>query len=358
MKVLELKNQINLISALVGRNPVIAVLGNFLIDKGSMYGNDLHVTLRFDSDSKGKFLCPIEPVKKLLAKLDKDDDVIFIAPDAAYKTKKTPILSVGVKINGTVKFKFESEEVKDYPVLPTVGARISGLSDTDINSILRCFNFTSNDELRPALTGVLVDRDNIVGTDGHIMVWNDHSIESVYDAQIFILPPQIQKVLKPADDKAVLHKANDSIRYAIVSPGYDIIFRPIDEKFPGYTDVIPKPKDTKYSVSINRAEFLKTLDLAEIAANATTHQVIITPKKGKLNVFAEDLDYNNTFEDNLEAVIKGNKKFSIAFNIRFMAKLLKESKDETTFIKMMAPNKPILIDEGILLMPVMISNYR
>lgn len=94
----------------------------------------------------------------------------------------------------------------------------------------------SKDELRPAMTGVLIDNGYAVATDGHVLV-----IMSLKDMQMSFLEEFNGKIIK-AD---VFKRINNSKLYVSVENDQiiidgDIIGSPfIDERFPNYKNVLP-----------------------------------------------------------------------------------------------------------------------
>ena len=94
----------------------------------------------------------------------------------------------------------------------------------------------SKDELRPAMTGALIDNGYAVATDGHVLV-----IMSLKDMQMSFLAQLNGKIIK-AD---VFKRINNSKLYVNVFDGKididgDIIGSPfIDATFPNYTCVLP-----------------------------------------------------------------------------------------------------------------------
>lgn len=94
----------------------------------------------------------------------------------------------------------------------------------------------SKDELRPAMTGVLIDNGYAVATDGHVLV-----IMKLADMQMPFLEEFNGKIIK-AD---VFKRINNSKLYVTVENDQiivdgDIIGSPfIDAAFPNYTCVLP-----------------------------------------------------------------------------------------------------------------------
>lgn len=108
--------------------------------------------------------------------------------------------------------------------------------DAGLSSILG--EFVSTDDLRPAMTGMYFDKENIVSTDAHrlFIVPNTGNVEGIYE---------------PTTGKK------------------------IDAKFPDYRVVIPKGYDLNFKVNINKLKTYLTAVINGKYMNMSTYQIVL-----------------------------------------------------------------------------------
>lgn len=226
----------------------------------------------------------------------------------------------------------------------------------------------SNDELRPAMSGVLVQLGDkaitFVSTDAHKLVRYRRSDIGVEKPASLILPKKALSLLKsslPSED------INVSIEYnstnAFFSFGnINLICRLIDERYPDYEAVIPQVNPNK--LTVDRLLFLNTLRRVVIFANKTTHQVRLKISGSELNISAEDLDFSNEAHERLGCQFEG-EDMEIGFNAKFLVEMLNNLASEEVVIEMSTANRaglliPAVAEENedilMLVMPVMLNN--
>ena len=139
--------------------------------------------------------------------------------------------------------------------------------------------------------------------------------------------------------------------------------RLIDGKFPNYEAVIPK--ENPNVLTINREVFLNSVRRVSIFSNKTTHQVRLKIAGTSLNISAEDFDYSNKADENLECDYKGDD-IQIGFNSKFLIEMLNNLDTEIVTLSMSHPNRAGIIrpentnnkneDITMLVMPVMLND--
>ncbi len=263
------------------------------------------------------------------------------------------------------------ENATDFPKVPTVtdGYSVTFSSDVLSRAIANTIFATSNDELRPAMTGVLFKLDEssatFVATDGHRLV-RYRRVDIAGDvSNSMIIPRKALTLLKatlPTDDTTVNVEFNPSNIFFEFN-NIKMISRLIDERFPDYDNVIPA--DNNNIMSINRDDILGTLRRISIYANKSTHQIRLKIAGSELVISAEDLDFSNEANERLACEHDGDD-IEIGFNARFMMEVLSNLDTDDVEIKLDAPNKAGLIlpktnleneDILMLVMPVMLNNY-
>ncbi|WP_162342825.1 DNA polymerase III subunit beta [Cyclobacterium salsum] len=364
-----LLKQLSSINGVVTTNPVVPILENFLFEikdsKLTVTASDLQTSMMTEIDVEAKEDGNIAVPAKILIETLKnlpEQPVTFSIDKETYSIEIS-------SDNG--RYKLAGENATDFPRIPGVTNATSVEMSTEVlsSAIANTIFATSNDELRPAMTGVYVNLSDtnttFVATDGHRLIrYRRVDIASPETANI-IVPRKALNLLKstlPSDNVPVTVEFNSSNAYFKFN-NIKMICRLIDERFPDYENVIPT--DNENDMVINRQEFLGSLRRIAIYANKTTHQVRLKLTGSELQISAEDLDFSNEANERLSCEHEG-EDIEIGFNAKFLVEMLNNITAKEVTLKFSAPNRAGLIlpsdmseneDILMLVMPVMLSNY-
>ncbi len=364
-----LLKQLSYINGVITANPVVPILENFLfeIDKNrlTVTASDLQTSMiteiTVESKERGNIAVPARILLDTLKNLP-DQPVTFSMDESTYSIELS-------SDNG--RYKLSGENATDFPKVPSVSNDFSATISSDVlaRAINNTIFATSNDELRPAMTGVYVNlgdkNTTFVATDGHRLVRYRRADVKSDNGSAIIIPRKALNLLKatlPSENTDVtidFNAANAFFRFGSIR----MICRLIDERFPDYENVIPSASTIK--MTINRTDFLSSLKRISIYANKTTHQVRLKITGSELQVSAEDLDFSNEANERLACEHEG-EDIEIGFNARFMVEMLTNLDTEQVRLNMTAPNKagvllPVEKDKNedilMLVMPVMLNQY-
>lgn len=363
----QLLKNLQKISGVISTNTVLPILEDFLfdIDKNSLTitATDLDTTMSvgMDIESKEKFKVAI-PARILLDSLKAlPEQPITIAVDETTN---------GIEIttdNG--KYKLSGENSADFPKEPTAdGVDEVKLASSILNKgVSKTLFAVSNDELRPAMTGVFFQLDDkgitFVATDAHKLVKFNRSDVKGGNAS-FIVPKKALNLLKavvPNNDTEVSVQFNKSNAFFSFE-NIQLICRLIDAKYPDYNAVIPK--ENPNLLSIQKDDFYSSLRRTSIFSNKTTHQVVLKMAGAELTVSAQDLDFSNEASEKLACEYQGNP-MEIGFNAKFLLEMLGALDSSDINIELSTPNRAGIIrptekeeeeDLLMLVMPVMLNN--
>jgi DNA polymerase-3 subunit beta len=364
-----LLKQLSNINGVITTNPVVPILENFLfeLEKGSLTvtASDLQTSmiteLQVESKEKGSIAVPARILLDTLKNLP-EQPVTFSIDESTYSVEI-------ISDNG--RYKLSGENATDFPKVPTVSNDFSAFISTEVLSraVNNTIFATSNDELRPAMTGVYVSlgdkNTTFVATDGHRLVrYRRNDVKSDNGASI-IIPRKALNLLKatlPSENTEVTVNFNLSNAYFKFNH-IRMICRLIDERFPDYENVIPSSNNIK--MSIERTDLLGALKRISIYANKTTHQVRLKITGSELQISAEDLDFSNEANERLSCEHDG-EDIEIGFNAKFLIEMLTNMDSPKIRLTMSAPNKAGVIlpaekdsneDILMLVMPVMLNQY-
>ncbi|EMR03562.1 DNA polymerase III subunit beta [Cesiribacter andamanensis] len=364
-----LLKQLSAISGVITSNPVVPILENFLfeINEGALRvtASDLQTSMitemEVEARESGNIAVPARILMDTLKNLP-EQPVTFSIDEETYTIEIS-------SDNG--RYKLAGENATDFPRTPEVndpyGVDIP--ADTLQNAIANTLFAVSNDELRPAMTGVYIQlRDTnatFVATDGHRLIrYRRVDVAADMDNNI-ILPKKALNLLRttlPSGSTPVTVEFNASNAFFKFN-NVRMICRLIDERFPDYENVIPVDNNNK--MVINRLEFLSSLKRIAIYANKTTHQVRLKITGNELQISAEDLDFSNEAMERLSCDHDG-EDIEIGFNARFLIEMLNNLDSTDVQLNLSKPNRAGLLiprdkDENedilMLVMPVMLNNY-
>ncbi len=220
---------------------------------------------------------------------------------------------------------------------------------------------TSNDDLRPAMTGVLfqIKKNEIrsVATDGHRLVKFIYSdFESPNFEKEIILPTKTLNIIsRYLDEKLNSISVNDT-HITFHFENTILNSKIIEEKYPNYESVIPN--DNNILLTVNKNELLSSVRRASFYASSTTHQVRFHVEKNFLTISAEDIDFGSEAKETIPCEFSDNI-LEIGFNAIYIIDILTHLESEEVVFKLSSPNRAAIIvpkpkqDKEELLMLVM-----
>ncbi len=363
-----LLKQLKLISGVISSNTVLPILEDFLFNikggKLTIFATDLETSMStaMDIEAKKDGLVAI-PAKILTDTLSSlpDQPLTFDVNEETFAIEIT-------SENG--KYKLNGENGEDFPKIP-VAEDVTGLaihSNVLSDMISKSLFAVSSDELRPAMTGVNFafepDGVTFIATDAHRLVRYKHTETRLDKATSFIVPKKALQLLKGAlaNVEVPVDISFNSSNAFFSFNEINLICRLIDAKFPDITPVIPV--DNPNNLSINAKDLQSSLRRISIYANKTTHQVKLRINGNKLQVSAEDLDFANAANEDLNCAYKG-EDMEIGFNAKFLSEMMSVVDSDEINMELSTPTRAGLIipsetDENtdilMLIMPVMLNS--
>ena len=347
----ELQKALNTVSGVISSSQSRPILENYLFEleennlkiTASDGETTLVTTLEVKSDDTGKFAVP--------AKIFQD----FV------KTYNEQPLTLSVKEatdgNGSLleildekdNFAVALDNADDYPELPEFDAsqsvKISGgiLSEALTNTLFA----TSNDSLRPVMTGVLFqfkeDETNFVSTDSHRLVVYKRTDLINAEPIEFIMPKKplaiFKNILANSGEDVTIEFNENMAKFTFGNNTW--ICRLIDGKYPNYTAVIPK--ENPNILTINRNLLLSSIRRASIMSNKSTNQVRFKLSGNILHLHAEDTEYANKADMQIPCDYNG-EDINIGFSSKFFTEMLSVLSSDDITMKMSQPNRPGIIE--------------
>jgi DNA polymerase-3 subunit beta len=212
-------------------------------------------------------------------------------------------------------------------------------------------DFLSKEDLRPAMQGAYIGAD-VVGTNGHILRY----IKSNYAGAPFILTRAGVELVKASlKDVKTWKVKQDRYNVCLYANGVRIIARKIQETYPNYRSVIPK--DNAGLITLDRNELQSTLKSLDSVVNKTTKQVELKAvDAGAVEISGRDIDRQTESSQEIRANVSGlESAFRIGFNSKYLQTICSNIAGESISMQLSTPNRAGVINDEILIMPVMLQ---
>jgi len=355
------------ISGVINANTVLPILEDFLFDiedkKLNIVATDLETVMRVqmevESKTNGKVCIPARILMDSLKNIP--DQPLTFNIDKNYTVEIT-------SDNG--KYKVMGENPDNFPKEPVADDTNSfTMSSTSLlNAVNNTLFAVSNDDLRPAMTGVFFelskDAAQFVATDAHRLVRYKRTDVKCPKNESFIVPKKPLNLLKSAlpnneDELTISYNTN----HLFVTHGSTrLICRLIDARFPDYKVVIPT--DNPYRLVVNTNDFQGALRRVSVFSNKSTNQVVLSISGSELQLAAQDVDFSFEGNERMSCQYDG-EDLQIAFNAKFLIEMLNAAETDEIKIELSTPTKAGIIKpteqtEGedllMLVMPLMLNN--
>lgn len=279
-----------------------------------------------EGSEDGSVLVPVRPLQDLLRELP--------GAEIEFETSNEQHLLVTAQKG---KFTIPGEDPSRYPAAPEdkPPQKVS-FASSDLRDILNQTTFAvSHDELRPALTGLLLqflgEEIRAVATDGHRLVKLVKSRKETADAELgdieVIIPLRtlnlLQRNLEDTESVDVYLAAN---RVVFDAGDLTITSKVVDGKFPAYDAVIPK--ENPYTLQIDVVPFSAAVRRVSIFANQINRLVVLSLSTNSVKISAEDQESGRRAEEEIEADYEG-EAFDIGYNAQYLLEALRHLPTDT-----------------------------
>lgn len=347
----ELQKALNTVSGVISSSQSRPILENFLFE---IAGENLKITasdgettlitsLAVKSENDGKIAVPAKMFQDVIKSFGDQPLTFVVKPSESGEGGLLEILDE--KDNYFVAL----DNAEDYPELMEFDASQKVVIPSGVlaDALSNTLFATSNDSLRPVMTGVLFqfgeNETNFVSTDSHrLVVYKRTDIKNAEPIE-FIMPKRALSIFKN-----ILNNSNDEVtiefneNMAKFSFGEHIwICRLIDGKYPNYNAVIPK--ENPNILTINRNLLLNSIRRASIFSNKSTNQVRFKLSGNLLHLHAEDTEYANKADMQIPCEYSG-EEMNIGFSSKFLTEMLSVLGSDDIYVKMSQPNRPGIIE--------------
>ena len=364
-----LYKEIQTLGGIINSTNTLPILDNFLFEinnnKLTLSSSDLESTMTSEIEIESTTTDKVAISAKLLT------DILKTFSEQPLTFSKTDNNTIEISAsNGKYSLAYLNgdEFPKQIELLDAYETKVKA---SDLGNAINSTIFASGtDDLRPVMNGVFFqfnsDSLKFVATDAHKLVKFETTEYTANEVSEFIMPKKPLQILKgilQGENSELVIQHNESNAKFIFDKS-SITCRLIDGKFPNYEAVIPK--DNPNVLTIDRQLFLNSVRRVSIFSNKTTNQIRIKIAGTLLNISAEDFDFSNKADENLECQYSGDD-IQIGFNSKFLIEMLNNLESDMITLSMSHPNRAGIIrplnENGesketitMLVMPVMLND--
>lgn len=276
------------------------------------------------------------------------------------------------------QFNFMAYNGNEYPQYRPLG-KVLGNFEISSSAFLKGLSSTifatSDDELRPVMTCVVMDITSesltFVASDTHKLVRlkntafhaNKEEGDEENKHTLLIVPKKPAALLK-----SVLSKSDDLVRIVFDEKNavfqladYTIIGRLLEGRYPNYEAVIPK--NNPYTITIDRLSFLNALKRVSICSDIANNLVKLDISNNQMCISAQSIDFSTSAEESVPCLYN-DEAIKIGFKAVFLIDILANISTQDVILCLADSTRAGLIlpsenekDEDLLmlLMPMMIN---
>lgn len=355
------------ISGVISSNTVLPILEDFLFEidnkKLNIVATDLETVMRVqmevESKENGRVCIPSKILIDSLKNIS--DQPLTFNIDNNFAVEIT-------SDNG--KYKVMGENPDNFPKEPssddTTAFTMPG--SALVTAINKTLFAVSNDDLRPAMTGVFFELNEnyiqFVATDAHRLIRYKRTDVACPKTESFIVPKKPLNLLKnvlPDNEEELTISYNSN--HLFVSHGTtQLICRLIDARFPDYKVVIPT--DNPFRLIVSKNDFQGALRRVSVFSNKSTNQVALSISGSELQLAAQDVDFSFEGNERMNCQYDG-EDMQIAFNARFLIEMLNAAETSDVKVELATSTKAGIIkptesEENeelmMLVMPLMLNS--
>lgn len=341
----ELQKALNKISGVVPSKSTLPILENILFDLSKntlrLSATDLEVSMSAWMEVKGsedgKIAAPAKRLMETIRSLP-DVQLVFHADLSANKIKM---------ITETGEYVLMGESSEEFPAIPQLKVEDKILLSGDMlrKMISRTLFAASADELRPAMTGVLLQIKEgelrAVVTDGHRLVRINYTgMKHSNLKKDIIVPAKAMNLVARSADDGENTLAVDSTHIQFSFGNTTLTSRVIEESYPNYESVIPLDNDKKLIVS--RDLMLASVRRVALYSSSTTHQIRCSLKKNELRVSAEDVDFGGEAKEKI-ACQYADDELEIGFNSAYLVDILSHIDSDEIEFQLSSPVRAAIV---------------
>ncbi len=354
--------------AIPAKSP-LPILENFLFElKGNVLeitASDSELTLKTqveveNTSEEGRIAVPAKHMMDLLKELPDQPLTINTTSDSSF-------VCSWASGESTLPY-FPAEDYPEIIGTDETAVTLQFPAHSLVDGISSTIYATADDEIRPAMNGILFDIDTdsttLVASDSHKLICYTTADVQASEKASFILHKKPAAILKAIIGKDVetVEVAFDS-KNAVFSFGQTVVIcRLVVGKYPKYRDVIPQ--NNSNVLQIDRVQLLNTVRRVSVCSNKASNHIKLELQNEQLTISAQDLGFSIAAHETLACQYDG-APLSIGFKSPYLIEILSNISCGELVMKFLDSRRAALIlpaenEEEYgkicgILMPIMIS---
>jgi DNA polymerase-3 subunit beta len=365
----ELLKGVIAVSKAIPSKSALPILENFLFDLKDntleITASDTELTLRTQIEvettlEEGRIAVPAKHMMDLLKELPDQPLTINTNSDSSF-------VCSWASGESTLPY-FPAEDYPEITGTDETAVTLQFPAQSLIEGISSTIYATADDEIRPAMNGILFDIDvastTLVASDSHKLICYTTADVKASEKASFILHKKPAAILKAIIGKEaeVVDITFDSKNATFTFAQTMVICRLVVGKYPKYRDVIPQ--NNSNILKINRMQMLNTVRRVSVCANKASNHIKLDLQPGSLEISAQDLGFSIAAYEKMQCQYDG-EPLTIGFKSPFIIEILSNMNCGEIVMKFLDSKRAALVvpaeDEeesgkicGII-MPIMIS---
>ncbi len=365
----ELLRGVMAVSKAIPAKSPLPILENFLFDlKGNaleITASDSELTLKTQIEvenaaEEGRIAVPAKHMMDLLKELPDQPLTISTSSDSSF-------VCSWASGESTLPY-FPAEDYPEITGTDDSAVTLQFPAQNLVDGIASTIYATADDEIRPAMNGILFDIDvnstTLVASDSHKLICYTTTDVNASEKASFILHKKPAAILK-----AIIGKDAETVEIAFDSKNASfrfgntlVICRLVVGKYPKYRDVIPQ--NNSNILRINRAQLLNTVRRVSVCSNKASNHIKFDLTSGSLMISAQDLGFSIAAHETIACQYDG-EDLTIGFKSPFIIEILSNMNCGELVMKFLDSKRAALIlpaeeeeeSEKIcgIIMPIMIS---
>ncbi|MFH1010852.1 MAG: DNA polymerase III subunit beta [bacterium] len=328
----------------------------------TLAATDLEVTMenRIEvvGEKDGKALLPARRIMEIFRELP--DISVSISVDKGNR----------ISIQGdSGNYKLSGEDVEGYPQLPRLQkAEVFPMDRARLHRLISKTLFAvSRDELRPQLTGVLLQVQaseiRCISTDGHRLV-QARALEIPYGGEPhdFIVPAKaMATVLRNSEGEGQMELQFEGTQLCFVFGEMKLTTRLIEGRYPNYEAVIPKSNENILKLELDA--FRSAVRRVAIFSSEVSRQIRLQLAAESVEISAEDVESGGEARERVPCEYRGTP-MDIGYNASYVLDVLKQVDTSEVVLELGTPTSAGLVkpteqekneDLLMLIMPVRLN---
>lgn len=242
---------------------------------------------------------------------------------------------------------------QDFPPMEFIQEKKQEIELSFLENLVKRVAFVaSNDQARPALTGVLLKGEGTflqaVCTDGfRLATWEEQTKNNFFHEKNIIVSAKalidLVSLLQTLSlEKVFLSYSEEEEKIFVFSKNFFYFTKLINSNYPPFEKIIPLEFVTK--IKIDKQELIGNLNKAAIFSRTSNNTVKLEIDNKKIGFFASSLS-EGVYQSELDLIESKGEELKISFNIRYLLDFFNLMSGETVEIGFNGHDRPALMKD-------------